>query len=98
MPRGICMRTCLTPHRQPSKLQRIVGIALMAAGGLMLLILVPHWVWCGFLAVPLISEGFLLYRFWFDKLEFGGQCPLIIATAFLVPDGSAVEWPPVGVG
>lgn len=57
------MRFCYGPRKQPSKLQRIVGIALMIGGGLMLLILVPHWVWSGFLAVLMISVGFLLYRF-----------------------------------
>jgi len=57
------MRICFGPPRQPSKLQKIVGVALMIAGGLMLLIFVPHWVWTGFLAVVLISVGFLLYRF-----------------------------------
>lgn len=51
------------PTRQKSKVPKIVGIALMAAGALMLLIFVPHWVWTGFLAVLMISVGFLLYRF-----------------------------------
>jgi len=57
------MRLCSAPRRRPSKLQKIVGVALMVAGALILLIFVPHWVWTGFLAVLLISVGFLLYRF-----------------------------------
>ena len=51
------------PRRRESKTAKIVGIALMVAGALMLLIFVPHWVWTGFLAVLMISVGFLLYRF-----------------------------------
>lgn len=57
------MRYSCKSGKQPSKVQRIVGIALMIAGALMLLIFVPHWVWTGFLAVLMISVGFLLYRF-----------------------------------
>ena len=48
---------------QGSKVTRIIGIILMAAGTLMLLVFVPRWVWAGFLAVLMISVGFLLYRF-----------------------------------
>ena len=50
-------------YRQRRGVARIAGIALMVVGALMLLIFVPHWVWTGFLAVLLISVGFLLYRF-----------------------------------
>ena len=57
------MRFTCKPRGQASKVQRIVGVALMIAGALMLLIFVPHWVWTGFLAVLMISVGFLLYRF-----------------------------------
>ena len=57
------MRFLCRPTRQGAKVTRIVGVALMVAGALMLLILVPRWVWTGFLAVLMISIGFLLYRF-----------------------------------
>ncbi len=57
------MKTCCAPQNRGPKLTRIIGVALMIAGALMLLILVPHWVWTGFLAVLMISVGFLLYRF-----------------------------------
>lgn len=53
---------CKTTKTQ-SRTPKIVGIALMAAGALVLLIFVPHWVWTGFLSVLMISVGFLLYRF-----------------------------------
>ena len=42
---------------------KVLGIVLMVAGGLMLLIFVPRWVWTGALAIVLISVGFLLWRF-----------------------------------
>ena len=51
------------PRRCGTKLWRAVGIALMAVGGLMLLIFVPRWVWTGALSIVLISVGFLLWRF-----------------------------------
>ena len=57
------MRFLCRPTRQGAKITRVVGVALMVAGALMLLILVPRWVWTGFLAVLMISIGFLLYRF-----------------------------------
>ena len=57
------MRFLCRPTRQGAKVTRVVGVALMVAGALMLLILVPRWVWTGFLAVLMISIGFLLYRF-----------------------------------
>lgn len=56
---GFCCKT----RKTTSKVPRLVGVALMAAGALVLLIFVPHWVWTGFLAVVMISVGFLLYRF-----------------------------------
>jgi hypothetical protein len=51
------------PKRQGPKPTKIINVVLMAAGALTLLIFVPHWVWTGFLAVLMISVGFLLYRF-----------------------------------
>ena len=57
------MKTCSSGQNRKPKPTRILGVALMIAGTLMLLILVPHWVWTGFLAVLMISVGFLLYRF-----------------------------------
>ena len=57
------MGFCRKQTRQGRSISRIVGVALMIVGALMLLIFVPHWVWTGFLAVLLISVGFLLYRF-----------------------------------
>lgn len=41
----------------------IVGIVLMAVGVLVLLLLVPYWVWTSVLSVLLISVGFLIWRF-----------------------------------
>lgn len=52
-----------TPRRRGTNLGRTAGIALMAAGGLMLLIFVPRWVWTGALSIVMISVGFLLWRF-----------------------------------
>lgn len=60
---GMDMGACCKPRGNGPKLSKVVGVALMVAGGLMLLIFVPHWVWTGFLAVAMISVGFLLYRF-----------------------------------
>ena len=57
------MRNFCMPKRQGPKPTKIIGVVLMAAGALTLLIFVPHWVWTGFLAVLMISVGFLLYRF-----------------------------------
>jgi len=42
---------------------RIAGLVLMLAGGLMLLIFVPRWVWMGALSIVMMSVGFLLWRF-----------------------------------
>ena len=42
---------------------KALGIALMAAGILILLFFVPYWVWTAVLAVLLISIGFLIWRF-----------------------------------
>ena len=53
-----CMR-----KKQGLKPTKIIGVVLMAAGALTLLVFVPHWIWTGFLAVLMISVGFLLYRF-----------------------------------
>ena len=49
--------------RRRASAARLAGAAMMAAGGLMLLILVPRWVWTGALSLLLISLGFLLWRF-----------------------------------
>lgn len=51
------------PRRRRKNPWKTVGIALMVAGGLMLLIFVPRWVWTGMLSIALISIGFLLWRF-----------------------------------
>ena len=51
------------PRRQGPGGAKVAGMVLMIAGGLMLLILVPRWVWTGALAILLISVGFLLWRF-----------------------------------
>ena len=42
---------------------KLIGIALMALGILLLLFFVPYWVWTAVLAVLLISIGFLIWRF-----------------------------------
>ena len=42
---------------------KILGIALMAIGTLVLLLFVPYWVWTSVLAILLISVGFLIWRF-----------------------------------
>ena len=57
------MRSFCRPKRRGPQPAKIIGVALMVAGALTLLIFVPHWVWTGFLAVLMISVGFLLYRF-----------------------------------
>ena len=57
------MRSYCMPKKQRPKPTKIAGVALMIAGAPTLLDFVPHWVWTGFLAVLMISVGFLLYRF-----------------------------------
>ena len=57
------MGYCCAPRRRGPNVTKIAGIILMVAGGLMLLIFVPRWVWTGALAVVMISVGFLLWRF-----------------------------------
>ena len=42
---------------------RILGLALMAAGVLILLLSVPSWLWSSVLGVVLVSVGFLIWRF-----------------------------------
>ena len=53
---------CVKPHRRMSG-AKLLGVALMVAGGLMFLIFVPRWVWTGALGILMISVGFLLWRF-----------------------------------
>ena len=57
------MGSICAPRRRGPNVPKIAGIVLMVAGGLMLLIFVPRWVWMGALSVVLISVGFLLWRF-----------------------------------
>ena len=57
------MRFRCVPPRKRANPARLVGLAMMLAGALMLLILVPRWVWTGALSILLISLGFLLWRF-----------------------------------
>ena len=42
---------------------RIAGIALMAAGVILLLIAVPKWFWTAVVAIVLIGAGYLIWRF-----------------------------------
>lgn len=42
---------------------KAIGLALMAAGLLILLLSVPSWMWATLLGVMLISIGFLIWRF-----------------------------------
>ena len=42
---------------------RILGIALMAAGFVLLLSSLPGWMWCTLLSVAMISVGYLIWRF-----------------------------------
>lgn len=42
---------------------RIIGIALMVIGVILILVFVPYWVWTSVLAVLFISVGFLIWRF-----------------------------------
>jgi len=41
---------------------KILGAALMAAGFILLLILVPYWAWAGLLCVALIVLGFIIWK------------------------------------
>ena len=58
-----CTETSSGNARQSNSRNRIIGIALMAVGILVLLFFVPYWVWTAVLAVLLISIGFLVWRF-----------------------------------
>lgn len=42
---------------------KAIGLALMAAGLLILLLSVPSWMWATLLGIMLISIGFLVWRF-----------------------------------
>ena len=57
------MGYCRAPRRRWTNPMKALGLILMLAGGLMLLIFVPRWVWLGALSIVLISVGFLLWRF-----------------------------------
>ena len=57
------MSRCCEPRKSGPDGQKALGLILMVAGGLMLLIFVPRWVWTCALSVTLISVGFLLWRF-----------------------------------
>ena len=61
--RGCLMSRCCGSRKSGPDGQKALGLILMVAGGLMLLIFVPRWVWTGALSVTLISVGFLLWRF-----------------------------------
>ncbi|MEE1199633.1 MAG: hypothetical protein U0L09_03185 [Christensenellales bacterium] len=45
------------------KKYRLLGIALMASGILVLLISIPGWMWATLLGILLFSIGFLVWRF-----------------------------------
>lgn len=51
------------PRRRRTNPWKAAGAVMMLAGGLMLLIFVPRWVWTGALSIVMISVGFLLWRF-----------------------------------
>ncbi|MBR1559638.1 MAG: hypothetical protein IJ646_05285 [Clostridia bacterium] len=53
---------CGTRRRRTNP-AKVAGVVLMVAGGLMLLIFVPRWVWMGALSILCVSVGFLLWRF-----------------------------------
>ena len=57
------MSRCCGSRKSGPDGRKALGLILMVAGGLMLLIFVPRWVWTGALSVTLISVGFLLWRF-----------------------------------
>lgn len=57
------MRNRCVPRRRKVNPARVAGLIMMLAGGLMLLIFVPRWVWLGALSILCISVGFLLWRF-----------------------------------
>ena len=61
--RGCLMSKCCGSRKSGPDGRKALGLILMVAGGLMLLIFVPRWVWTGALSVTLISVGFLLWRF-----------------------------------
>ncbi|MBR6766707.1 MAG: hypothetical protein IKM02_02015 [Clostridia bacterium] len=46
-----------------SVIARVLGIALMVTGVILLLIAVPRWFWTAVVAVLLISAGYLIWRF-----------------------------------
>ncbi|MBE5772689.1 MAG: hypothetical protein E7337_01995 [Clostridiales bacterium] len=49
--------------RRGSLAARIIGIALMVIGVVLLLVAVPRWFWTAFVAILLISAGYLIWRF-----------------------------------
>lgn len=61
---GYCRYTISSGRsRRGSLVARIVGIALMIAGAILLLVAVPRWFWTAIVAVLLISAGYLIWRF-----------------------------------
>lgn len=56
-------RNCVYKTKKQNNAIRIIGIALMVIGVILILVFVPYWVWTSVLAIALISIGFLVWRF-----------------------------------
>lgn len=62
---GMNLRYGMTGCRgtKGSLVARIIGIALMVTGAVLLLVAVPDWFWTAVIAVFLIGAGYLIWRF-----------------------------------
>ena len=47
-------------YRQPNQTLRVIGVALIAAGLLLLFLCIPGWAWIALAGAALVAGGFLL--------------------------------------
>lgn len=57
------MNGCEIKMKKNAAVLKIVGLALMAAGILVILFCVPQWFWTMLLGLALTAGGFLMWRF-----------------------------------
>lgn len=53
---------CMRSSRRASPCAKACGIALMIAGLILMMIIVPVWAWAGVLCAALIVTGFILWH------------------------------------
>ena len=55
---GVCMRR----NAEKYPVNRLIGIALIALGAIVLLFCVPEWLWMWLIGLALIAAGFLFWK------------------------------------